>query len=75
MDTLAQYLKTHGVTQEAFAAQIGTSQGYVAKLVNGTRSPRLSVAQRIQDATKGAVPITGWDHLKAVVDAAKGDAA
>lgn len=59
MSTLSTYLKANGVTQEAFAEQIGVSQAHIAKIC-GVKKPSLAVALRIERATDGAVPASSW---------------
>ena len=52
---LKKYLK--GKNREAFAAQIGTSKGYLNLIVCGARRPGANMALRIQRVTKGKVTI------------------
>lgn len=58
-----------------WADLFGISRPHLIALLEGTRAPGLAVAQRIHTKTNGAVPITAWPNLAAIVDAAKGDAA
>lgn len=52
---LAQYLIDNGLTQAAFAAQIGVTQSNVARYVTGVRRPRHETILAIQRVTKDAV--------------------
>ncbi len=51
---LADWLRTGGMTQAAFAEAIGVSQGRVSQIAAG-EAPSLELALRIQTATKGRV--------------------
>ena len=52
---LAEYLAKKGITHDAFARQIGTSQVTVTRYATGQRFPRPKQLIRIAAATKGAV--------------------
>lgn len=47
--TLILEIKSHGWTQDAIAAEVGTSQGHISDLETGKRGKRLSfdLAQRL----------------------------
>ncbi len=60
MSKLASFLSANSIRQAVFAAQIGTSQATVSKLVNGDVRPSLELAVRIERATDGAVPVASW---------------
>lgn len=68
MKTLAQYLKAQSLTQAQFAAEVGLTQGYIARLCKGGAVPTLETASNIESATGGQVPVSVWL-------AQKGDAA
>ena len=59
MYTLAQYLADKGITQAEFADCVGVGQPTVSKLAAG-KMPSLRLAQRIEDATSGAVSVRSW---------------
>lgn len=67
MPTLGDYLKDKNITQEAFAARVGTTQETVSKWVNGGRMPRRSHLAKIVAETAGAV--TANDFLGAAEEA------
>ena len=60
MNTLSTYLSENDLTQEAFAAAISVRQATVSRLVSGKQKPSWSLAQRIEQATGGAVPMLAW---------------
>lgn len=60
---LATYLSKHGLTEEAFAAEVKQSVFAVRKWANGQRFPRESNLREIARATKGKV--TAADFLEA----------
>ncbi|MFD2248904.1 helix-turn-helix domain-containing protein [Pseudochelatococcus lubricantis] len=52
---LSTYLKSRGLTYEAFATAIGVSAFAVGKWARGARVPRPDHLRRIRTATDGAV--------------------
>jgi hypothetical protein len=54
-NALGKYLARNKITQQAFAASIGSTQRAVDYWLNGGRTPRPEMMQRIVDATNGAV--------------------
>jgi DNA-binding transcriptional regulator YdaS (Cro superfamily) len=63
---LGAWLTRNDVGQAEFAARIGISQGQVSRLVSGARGRRISasLAQAIDEATGGQVPVSSWaKHL------------
>lgn len=65
MTDLRAYLKSAGITQDAFAALIGASKGHVSELANGSKRPSLELAAAIERLTDGAVPAISWVAPKA----------
>lgn len=59
---LATYLDTTGTTQADFAAEIALSQGAVSKLC-AKGQPSLETAMRIEEVTRGLVPIEAWPRF------------
>ena len=57
-----------------WASELGVSRPFLYGLLDGTRQPSLEVAQRIDAATKGKVPLSSWPRIRAVLEAAKGAA-
>lgn len=55
--TLDRYLVAVGITQRAFARQIGTSDAFVCQLLRGVRRPSPDVALRISAASGGEVTV------------------
>lgn len=58
--TLGQYLKASEQTQRDFARAVGVSASYMNELVQGSKTPSLSVASKIEKITAGAVPISAF---------------
>lgn len=52
---LADYLSRHGLTHQAFADLIGTTQVSVGRYIRGQRFPCRGVLARIKEVTGGAV--------------------
>ena len=76
MSTLPAFIKTQpDRPMREWADMFGISRPHLIALLDGTRAPSLAVARRIQQQTAGAVPITAWPNIAAVIDAARGDAA
>lgn len=68
-NALASYLD--GRKRSDFADQVGISAGYLTQLAGGIRTPGLDIAQRIERATDGSVPIESWPKLAALLKAAR----
>lgn len=64
MEKLKAYLIKTGVRPSALARDVGTSRGYLHDLLEGRRSPSLSLASKIAAATGGAVPLSAWAKEK-----------
>jgi transcriptional regulator with XRE-family HTH domain len=71
MTRLHEYLTISGTTARRLAIDVGVSEPFVSDLRRGNRSPSLEVAQRIEAATDGRVPVHSWPRL----GVARGDAA
>ena len=52
---LTEYLKEIGIPLTVFARRIGVSTATIHNLVREKRDPRLSIAVKIEDATKNRV--------------------
>ncbi|WP_194133064.1 helix-turn-helix domain-containing protein [Salipiger mangrovisoli] len=59
MATLAQFLKTSRMTQQAFADAVGVSQPTVNRWLNGAM-PSWGKAAAIERVTGGVVPVASW---------------
>lgn len=66
--TLSDYIDASGLTDAAFGAEIGLSQGQVSKLRRGKHWPSRETISRIRAATNGAV--TADDFLPEVGEGA-----
>jgi 3,4-dihydroxy 2-butanone 4-phosphate synthase/GTP cyclohydrolase II len=64
---LAEYLKDRGIKRGEFAKAIGVSAGRVTQLCDDAGWPSKDVAERISEATGGAV--TADDFLRREVEA------
>jgi len=65
MTPLEQYLADEQLTQEQFAALVGSTQGTIARfLPRGSRPPlrrpSLDLAVKIERVTNGTVPVECW---------------
>jgi hypothetical protein len=60
MENLSKYLTSTKQSIRGFAAKCGISPAYCHKLVHGNGNPTVSVANRIEIASNGAVPISSW---------------
>ena len=57
---LKGWLREHGVSQMAFAAHVGTTQGHLSRMMLGKSQPSIDTAWAIECATGGAVPMQSW---------------
>lgn len=66
MQAFAKYLDDSGLNCTEFARRLGVKDSTVWRWRYGTgdqrRSPSLALALRIEELTKGAVPVTSWAH-------------
>jgi DNA-binding transcriptional regulator YdaS (Cro superfamily) len=60
MKELGTYLKEVGISQKAFADQLGVDPSVVSRFIARTARPGLELAVKIEDATGGAVPARSW---------------
>ena len=58
MEKLNDYLK--GRTARDLARDVGVSEAHMSDLRHGKRTPSLSLARRINQATDGAVDYDAW---------------
>lgn len=70
MMDLKTYLAETGTSQRAFAERVGLSASFVNEMLQGTKEPRLDTAQKIAAATDGAVALSAWPRLAAIIAAA-----
>ena len=71
MDTLTAHIKAQPEKpMQAWADDFGISRPYLYALLDGSRQPSIDVAVRIAAATKGAVPVSAWPNVAAVLRAA-----
>ncbi|WP_158963940.1 helix-turn-helix domain-containing protein [Chachezhania sediminis] len=63
MVTLAQYLKSSGLTQKAFAEAVGVSQPTVNRWLSGSK-PSWEKAAAIERITGKQVPLSAWADAK-----------
>ena len=68
---LKTYLSSKSIKHEEFAADLGVSQVTVTRYVNGTRTPSLSMALKIEDLTKRKVRVSDWFDATPVSEAAE----
>lgn len=60
MSNLALHLAERGISQTAFARQLGVHQSVVSRIVRGEIKPSLPLAVKIARETEGAVPVELW---------------
>lgn len=76
MSTLKTYIKGQpSRPMREWADDIGISRSYLIALVEGERTPSISVAKKIERATSGNVSVRDWPNIRAVLDAANHGAA
>lgn len=78
MDKLRAYVARYPERKPGeWALRFGISRPHFYCLMDGSRQPGLCVAQRIERATQGAVPLDAWANLRPYADAFghRGDAA
>tara|TARA_R110002020_G_scaffold474099_3_gene704524 strand:- start:663 stop:872 length:210 start_codon:yes stop_codon:yes gene_type:complete len=57
---LKDFLNSSGLSQRAFAEQVGIDPSYLSLLVSGQKRPSLKLAVSIEKATGGKVPCVSW---------------
>ena len=62
MEKLNDYLK--GRTARDLARDVGVSEAHMSDLRHGKRTPSLSLARRIKQATDGAVDYDAWGFVQ-----------
>lgn len=60
MKKLGAYLEREKISASAFGALVQVSGWTITRYIDGTRTPRLSVLQRISEATGGEVQPTDF---------------
>lgn len=62
MQTLSQYIANHPIraTQCEWARFLGISQPYLSQILSGARTPHWRLMRRIEEKTRGAVPMDVW---------------
>jgi transcriptional regulator with XRE-family HTH domain len=59
-----EWLKQSGMTQEAFAAKVGVTQGRISQIIQG-KPPSWKLAAKIKEATGGEVSADDFLALEA----------
>ncbi|MTH61422.1 helix-turn-helix domain-containing protein [Paracoccus litorisediminis] len=67
MVTLDIHLLQSGEKQADFAQRVQVRQGTISKLCRRQMTPSLRLAQRIERATGGKVPVSVWVSSEAIV--------
>lgn len=62
MAKLSEFLtaRRKPTTQADWAKRFGISRSYLSELMSGKYTPSLKLAKRIQEQTKGRVPMSSW---------------
>lgn len=69
MSSLKTYIKGKPKKpMTAWAKELGVSRPFLMGLLDGTRKPSPDVALRIQANTNGAVRVTDWPNIRAVIE-------
>jgi transcriptional regulator with XRE-family HTH domain len=71
MMDLKTYLAETGTSQRAFAEKVGVSPSFLNEILRTDKEPGLETAQRIATATDGAVAVSAWPRLAALIAAAR----
>lgn len=58
--TLSEYMEEHELTDAKFAKLIGKTRAHVGHLRTGVRKPSVPLAIKIEQKTKGDVPMLVW---------------
>jgi len=70
MSSLKSHIKSNPEKpMRVWAEELGVSRPFLIALIKGKRNPSLNVALRIQARTNGAVSVTEWPNLRAVIEA------
>jgi DNA-binding transcriptional regulator YdaS (Cro superfamily) len=56
----AEFIITSGETRAAWADRLGISRSYLSDLLNGKKTPSLSLASQIERLTNGMVLASSW---------------
>ncbi len=71
MEKLSRYLTDTGTRQSQFADALGISRSYLNELLNSEatrKQPSPALAVRIENATKGGVPVEAWPAYSVLAD-------
>lgn len=62
MKTLEEYIAAYPLhaTQQEWARFFGVSQGYLSQIISGARYPSPRLMRRIEEKTRGEVPVIVW---------------
>lgn len=72
---LETYLSEHGMTEAAFARELGVSQVTINRYVSNSRFPNPEMIERIFEATGKEVTVTDWYEQAAAHRASRGEVA
>lgn len=72
MMELKTYLTSTGTSQAAFAERVGISASFLSEILNGPKEPGPEMAQKIEAATNGAVPMSAWPRLAKLIAMTRG---
>lgn len=59
-DALAAYLNQDGAKQAELADKVGCRQATISRYKSGERLPDRALAEKIDEATEGQVPLALW---------------
>lgn len=74
MMDLRTYLTSTGTSQSAFAERVGISASFLSEILSGPKEPGAEMAQKIEAATDGAVPMAAWPRLARLIAITRGTA-
>lgn len=62
-NALSKYIKENSVNKQEFADTLGITLNSLERLCSSIRRPSLELANKIEKATDGKVPVTFWDSV------------
>jgi len=62
---LARYKHAEKLTDEKIGLELGLDRTHILRLRKGQRSPSLTTALKIQEWSKGKIPVEAWGTVAA----------
>ena len=64
MNALHEYLSDRGISQRAFARDLGVDPGTVSRMTRNEMTPSLELVARIERITRGRIKAVSWVSQK-----------